>query len=444
MKISQLKKIGLGLAVAAVSVILPVAAYASWGPDRPTKVYTKGVAGFDHVTFNSFTGTENYGDERTFYDVKDASNTNQGGFSDELKVQPGQELLFRTYVHNGADSSLNSAANNYVGIARDAKVKVLLPTGNDTALRSISFISASNAQPGEVSDSTKLLGDTPFSLEYIPGSALMHTNATTGTPGIKLSDNIVKDGAPIGYDKADGNVPGCFEYGSVVVFKARVVAPKLQITKQIGIPGSGKWQEEVAAKPGDTLSYNVHYENKGNAVAHNVVLTDKLPANVDVVPGTVKLYNPLHPEGKQLNDTSFFKEGINVSDHAVNAGGNVQFKVKVKSDLKTSFTGINTACVGSDETRKDICDTATFKVTIDCKTNPEQPQCKPPVLNCTTNPERPECKTTPPVTPPTELPETGVEAPIAGLAGMGGMSYAVTSYIRSKKNLANALRNVRK
>lgn len=441
MQISRLKKIGLGIAVAAVSIAIPMAAIASWGPDRPTKVYYKGVPGFDHVTFNSFTGTDNYGDERTFYDVKDAANTNQGGFSDELKVQPGQELLFRTYVHNGADSSLNDAAHNYAGIARDTKVKVLLPTGNDTALRSISFISAKNAEPGEVSDSTKLIGDTPFSLEYIPGSALMHTNATTGTPGIKLSDDIVKDGAPIGYDKADGNVPGCFNYGSVVVFKARVVAPKLVITKEIGIPGSGKWEKEVASKPGDTLSYNVHYENKGNAVAHNVVLTDKLPANVDVVPGTVKLFNPLHPNGLQLNDTSFFNEGLNLSDYAVNSGGNVQFKVKVKSTLNTSFTGINTACVGSDETRKDVCDTATFKVTIDCKTNPNQPQCKPPVQNCTTNPERPECKTTPPVT---SLPSTGVETPLAGLAGMGGMSYAVSAYLKSKKTLAESLRNVRK
>ncbi len=426
MKSSLLKKIGLGAVVLAAGIVIPMAAIASWGPERPTKVYSPGVAGFDHVTFNSFTGTPNYGDERMFYDVKDATNTNQGGFSDELKVQPGQELLFRTYVHNGADSSLNDAAHNYQGIARNTKVKVLLPTGNDTALRSISFISASNAQPGEVSDSTKLVGDMPFSLEYVKGSALMHTNA--GPNSIALSDDIVKDGALIGYDKADGNVPGCFHYGSLVVFRAKVVAPKLQITKQIGIPGSGKWEKEVNAKPGDTLSYNIHFENKGNAVAHNVVLTDKLPGNVDVVPGSMKLYNPLHPAGLQLNDTALFKEGVNVSDYAANAGGNIQFKVKVKSDLKESYTGTNTACVGSDETRTDVCDTAVYKVVLQ---TPEQ--------NCTTNPALPGCQTT-----VTKLPETGMEQPLAAAAGMGGIGYATSAYLKSKKSLKDALRNVRK
>src|SRR3989344_3864945 len=99
------------------------AAIAQFGPDRPTKKYVQGQPGFDHVTFNSFTGVPNIGDERNFLTGK--IDGAPDGFYDPMnQVRDGNEILVRVYIHNGADSSLNSDANNKVGIARNTKVRV--------------------------------------------------------------------------------------------------------------------------------------------------------------------------------------------------------------------------------------------------------------------------------------------------------------------------------
>ncbi|MBI2797887.1 DUF11 domain-containing protein [Candidatus Saccharibacteria bacterium] len=425
MKKNVLRKLASVIGIVVIGILVPVMAVADWSPERPVKQYTPGVAGFDYVTFNSFVGTPNYGDEREFYTVKDAANTSEGGFTDNMQVREGQELLMRTYVHNGADSSLNASG---AGIARNTKVKILVPAGNDTALRSISYISASNAQPGTVAASVDLKSTQPFNLEYEQGSATAYTNSVPG--GYKLADSIVGDGAPIGETGPDGNVKGCFQYGLLVTIKVKVTASNLKINKEISVPGSGNWQKTMAAKPGDIVKYNINYKNTGNAVMRQVVVTDKLPQYVDIVPGSVKMYLVTQPQGVQLNDTALFREGVMVGDYSPNADGNIQFLAKVKDNIPATVTTVdNVACTGSNETREDVCSTASF--------TPPKPPTPTPLT-----------PTPPPVTPvtpsqPTTLPQTGVAGGVAGMLGMTGISYSVYALRKSKKAVSIALRNVK-
>lgn len=429
-KKSVFKKV-LGIVLATVAlVVLPLAAAADWSPERPIKEYYPGVPGFDHVTFNSFVKTANYGDERLFYTAKDAANTNSGGFDDSMQVHAGQEILMRTYIHNGADTSLNAGGT---GIARNTKVKVLIPSGYDKALRSVSYISASNAQPGTVAASVDLKGDNPFGLQYVAGSAMAYSNQAPN--GFKINDSIVGDGALVGNVAPDGNVPGCFENGVLVTMKVRVTAANLSIQKQVGIPGSGQWKEQVQVGKGDTVSWGIHYENTGDRVMHKEVVTDKLPPYHEVVPGSVKLYVPNAPEGAQLNDTSLFNEGVMVGDYAPGAGGNIRYQTRVKQDVPANLLMRNVACIGSDETQTDICDDAT---TITPPTPPPTPECLPgiPVGDSRCNPVTP---------PPTggPLPATGVESGLAASLGMTALTTGGYMLRRSRKDLKKALTKVK-
>src|SRR5437660_11265171 len=107
------------IAVASVVVIAGASSavtQAAFSPDRPTKAYADGVAGFDHPTFNSFTGVPNYGDERNFFS---GQYPGASVFTDPLnQVQNGDTLTLQILVHNGADPSLGDA-----GTANDTKVR---------------------------------------------------------------------------------------------------------------------------------------------------------------------------------------------------------------------------------------------------------------------------------------------------------------------------------
>src|ERR1700682_1722309 len=97
------KKLLASLVVAGAIIGVSVAAHA-WFPNRPTFTVANPAP---YVTFNSITDNPNYGDERTFFDTKNSTDTSSGGFVNNAKVQDGETLLLRTYVHNNAASNLN-------------------------------------------------------------------------------------------------------------------------------------------------------------------------------------------------------------------------------------------------------------------------------------------------------------------------------------------------
>ncbi|MEI8072509.1 MAG: LPXTG cell wall anchor domain-containing protein [Candidatus Saccharibacteria bacterium] len=407
-------KIALGAVTAVVAVATPLMAIAGWYPDRELKAWNgPNTPGFDHVTFNSFTNVPE-GNEQQFFDGKQW-NTTPGGFQDPIQVHVGEEIKLRTYVHNNADASLNDAAHNYAGIARNTKVKITLPNGVGTQMNAVSKISADNATPGSVYDTTNFVSadGTPYQLSYVAGSAYADTHARTAMP---LSDSIVTTGALIGENAPDGNVPGCFENDMYVIVKVKVEAAPLSIEKTVAHPGQN-FVEKVDSKPGERLYFKLSFKNNGATQQDNVALTDKLPEQLQLVPGSVKLYNSNNPSGLQLSDSGLFTAGgQSVGDYASNINGYVLYQVVVKDSANGVLT--NTGCVRSNEVPYPTCNTAQV-----------------------VTPQKPVTPVTPvtPVSPVNPLPQTGVESGLAGVLGMTGLSASIYAYRRSKKAMAEAI-----
>ncbi len=313
-------------------------AIAGFGPDRPTKAYYQGIPGFDHVTFNSFTGVPNIGDERNFLTGKIAGA--EGGFYDPMtQLRANDEVMLRVYVHNNADSSLNASGQ---GVAKNTKVRVELPaveiiTQNHSAK---AFISADNAQPQEIYDTIdmKTENGSAFGMQYIPGSAQVTSNEGTQA----IDDAIIAGGVNLG----DEN--GCFEYVKLITLKVKIVAPDYTLEKTVRQNGStsvNDWKETMKVNAGDTVEWRLNFKNTGSTQLNDVAIVDNLPEHVTVVPGSVKLFDTNFPNGYQYPDSAIQANGrqinVNTGTRLPNVRAIVTFKTKVAAaeDLEC---GLNT------------------------------------------------------------------------------------------------------
>ena len=331
------KKI-VAIVVTASVVGLAGAAIAGYGPDRPTKAYYDGVPGFDHVTFNSFTGVPNIGDERNFLTGKIAGA--DGGFYDPMtKLRSNDEVLVRVYMHNNADSSLNASG---VGVAKNTKVRVELPSAEAVAKNQSAkaFISADNAQPQEIYDTLdmKTEDNSAFAVNYVPGSAQVTSNEGTQP----VSDAIVAGGVNFGDER------GCFEFVKLVTFKVKIGAPNYTLEKTVRPDGStsvNDWKETMKVQPGATVEWRLNFKNTGSLQLKDTKIVDNLPAKATAVPGSVKLYDTNFPSGYQYPDSAIQANGrqINLSVGNTNPGVRaiVTFKTKIAAaqDLEC---GLNT------------------------------------------------------------------------------------------------------
>lgn len=374
----SLRKSVLALAVTAATVLGVSVAASAWWPERPTFTVENPAT---YVTFNSITNNPREGDERAFLGLKDASNTQPDGFAHKIDVKDGQEILVRMYVHNNAPDSKNGTNYDGPSVARNTKVRVWLPSVTDSVMRTNAYISADNATPKEVSDTADFYDAEghKFSIAYVPGSAIAYNNAI-GQAGMKLADSIVTTGAPIGYTKPDGSVPGCFQYVNVVTLKVRVKMenPGFEVTKKVAIPGQA-WTENVAVNPGDTVSYQIHFKNTGNTQLDKVVVRDRLPQGVKIVPNSTKLFTGTYPNGTDVgNDGVVGDGGLLIGNYAPGAGAYVTFKATMPKleDLACGDNKlINTAEVRSNNGPIQS-DTASSVVSKKCQ------ETQKPVYSC--------------------------------------------------------------
>jgi uncharacterized repeat protein (TIGR01451 family) len=356
------------IAVTALALaLLSGVAVTAWSPNRPTYTIENPA---DHVTFNSITNNPVYGDERAFFAAKDAANTTEGGFSHAVKVQDGMEVYLRAYVHNNASSSLNGSDYTGTGVAKNARARFNIPTGSDKNMRVNAYISADNAAPKEVQDNLDLIGDSAFTLEYVPGSAVSYTKIVP--TGIKIDDSIVTTGALIGWNSANGLIPGCLEYDSIVMVKVKVKMPQpnYSMKKMVAIPGQA-WSESVAAKPGDTLSFLLEFKNTGNTALNDMIVRDNLPAGMSYVPGTTVLANGDNPNGVNYGDGGVAvtqANGIAVGNYAAGTTGYVKFKAKVNDTVPCGTTTLTNYGGVYPKGMPETLDTANVVVTKSCVT----------------------------------------------------------------------------
>ncbi|TAL14548.1 DUF11 domain-containing protein [Patescibacteria group bacterium] len=329
------KRMSAVVVMIAVAIILPASLHA-WGPSRT--IY--GIGGADKITFNSIIDkTDPIGDETNFVNVKDAADTSDGGWQDNITVQPGKEYLVRMYVHNNAATSLNLTATN-------TRVSASVPTTTGTNVSISGFVSADNADPQKVWDDIHFNSTQNFNLAYEAGSAQIWNNgyATTGQP---LPDSIVTSaGALVGYYGPDGRVPGCFQFASYVYFKVKPqFAPvdKFETTKQVRKLGDTNWSKSVTVNPGDTLQYQITYKNAGEVNEYNVVVNDTLPAGITYVPGSSVLTNTSFPApGKTVSDSVVTSTGINIGNYKPGSVATLVFNAKAPANNDSLVCGANT------------------------------------------------------------------------------------------------------
>lgn len=403
------------LSVALVAII-SAPAIAAFGPNRPTKAWTPGVAGFDHVTFNSFTGVGNgVGDERDF--MRGVQVGRDSVWSDPVQnVTQDAEVEAKIYIHNGADASLNDQPGN-PGIAKNVKVRVALPTGAKQSQEANAFISADNAQPGTVFDSLTMTGANNgfFAVEYVPGSAKLNKGGATTA----LSDSLVTTGVNIGDQR------GCFEYVQEVTYRMKVKMPQYNFKKQVRFEGQTKndWKENLDVKPGQVVEWKLEFDNIGRTLLNNVIILDQVPANTTVVPGSVKLIDGNFPQGYTYKDAEAIQNKgtqVNVNIGNVNPGINsiIVFKTKINDTKETQCsvqTLVNTG-YATPQGYTTVKDIAQVKVTGTKK------DCVPP----TPTPQPQPTPTTP--GQPTKLPETGagdVAAIFSATTIAGAMAFRV-------------------
>jgi len=386
----------------AAAIIVP-AVVSAWGPDRD--LYTVANPA-DKITFNSITDNPVAGDETNFVVVKDASNTNDGGWTDNMTVQPGKEYLVRMYVHNNAASSLNLTATN-------TRVSASVPTTVGKNVSVSGFVSADNSDPLRVWDDIHFNGSENFSLAYVPGSATIYNNGYADG-GASLPDSIVtSSGALVGYNGPDGKVPGCFEYSNWVYFKIKPqFAPtsKFEMSKKVSQHGKNAWTENYEAQPGEVVDFLINYRNIGEASQDDVTFRDTLPTGLSYVPGSTTYTNGSNPDGVKASDNLTNGVGINLGSYASGANAWVIFSAKVKENDSLPQCGENSLLNVAKVTTGggSINDDATVVVDKECDT---------------------------PEVPP-ELPKTGPVDSIVAVLGLGTLVASIAYYAASRRALS--------
>lgn len=394
------------LTTALATVVIATSATFAYGPERPTYTIANPA---DHITFDSITDNPNYGDERNFTIVKDASNAAAGGWTDNMTVQDGKEYLVRIYVHNNAASNLNLVAKN-------TRVSATVPTDTANNVQIDGYISADNANPQKIWDSVVLSSDKKFNVAYVAGSAEYENNYISGP--IALPDSIVtSSGAKVGYKAMDGDVPGCYEYSGIATFKVKVTMsnPGFTVEKKVRLSGTTDWQKSIAAQPGQKVDYQIGYENTGSTIQSNVVAQDNLPNGVKYIAGSTTVKNADNASGNGLaitNDNLVGADGLNFGNYEPESNAFIRFSATLPNNDELAICGpnnlVNTATVATQNGEQS--DTATVTVT---KTG------------CVV----------------TALPTTGPVEVIAGLVGIAAITVGVVYYFKSRRDLEQALHN---
>ena len=370
----------------------------------------------DKITFNSISNQNvSIGDEKNFVGAKVAGQTVTTWNADTIKVQDGQIYTIRLYVHN----------NNRLGekmIAKDVKASFSLPTNVAKSHTVVGYLDSSNATPTRYWDEVTLTSDQDFYLEYVGGSA--QYNNKVGV--FSLSDDVIINGATLGYTSMNGEIPGCYGYAGVVTINVKVhssVAAKL--SKQVRIKGTKEWSESVNAKVGDEVEYQIEYVNLLADQVKNVMIRDILPTNVEYVANSTYLYNSNYQSGTLLKDNTVTTSGINIGDY--NAKGNAYVRFTGKVVDKTMACGDNqlvnwaSATVNGNVYKDD----ASVFVNKDDETCHNQPT---PTPTPTPTPDNPGGNSI-----PTTIVSTGPGTIAMGAVGAGAVVTTLGYYIASRK-----------
>lgn len=266
------------------AVMVPLAIYA-WGPSRTTFTMEKPAT---YVTFNSITNNPNHGDERNFLSVRDTDKSewdsaNKNGWTDIINLQEGHTYEIQMYVHNNASANLGLVATN-------VRAHMNLPVMDSTYGKQFqvnAFLWSDNARPQEIWDNIVLKSDRAFHTKVVAAKYTTNKGVFDLNQDELFGSSGQGTGALLGYDKMDGNIPGCMQYAGYITIKFEPVfqvvpAPAYDVEKTV---------DKTTAKPGETINYTINVKNTGNVNLTNVKVTDQLPAYYSEAKETVTSKN---------------------------------------------------------------------------------------------------------------------------------------------------------
>ena len=435
---SKAIKFGAALAISALGGLAIVSNVSAWGdsaggrPSYTIKEIESGVLR-NKVVFNSISNGS-IGNEKYFVAASESGNSSawQNG---ELTVEEGKEYIVRLYVHNNNQQGTKT-------VAKDTTVMFALPQESKSSQDINGFITASNAEPSKYWDyvTLKSADGRAFYLDYLEGSATFYNNKI-GLGGIKVSDNVITtNGIKIGYEKLDGNIPGCFEYDSFVTIKVKPVFTDKNYTvdKRVRLAGTTEWSDSVEAKVGDKVEFVVKYQNTTENAVENVMFRDVLPTNMKIVSDVV-LKNSTNPNG--IVSTGDITTGINIGGYKINGNAYITYTAEV----------IDNSLVCGTNTLRNWGQIGVGKITLQDPADVvvKKTNCQEPKKDCTTNPEMAECQKDEPKKDenkddnkketkedtPKEMPSTGATEIVLGTLGIGSVVTAAGYYIASRKAL---------
>lgn len=388
------KKASFIVSIVLAAIVIPAVSFA-YGPERPTFTMANPAT---YVTFNSITDDPAVGDERNFFRVRDLSTGE--AYGDTANLVPGHKYEAEVFYHNNAASNLNLVAHN-------VKARVELPAvieAHSTSTTGEAFISSSNANPQSVYDYINFNNTTgaDIAITKVAGSAKITNEGASN--GQAISDaSLFGSGAVLGFNSLNGDVPGCDHYAGLVTFQFTAAQPNYTFTKSVRLDGSGVngWKNSETVGQGGIVNFELAYDNTGTATQNNVTMLDKLPAGMTYIPGSAKLYNGESPDGKTIDD-SITKNGTNIGDYPQGTNAYLDFSARIDAAPCTVLT--NTAGISTDN--GDTNASATVTVAGNCAA---------------------------------ALPTTGPVQVVAGLLGIGAITFGIVYYLKSRRELDYAL-----
>ena len=170
----------------------------------------------DIITFNRISDGI-IGHEFNFVGAREYNEINGGKFhawhANEIIAEDGKTYIIRMWIHNMCCLEDNNTA-------KDVRAWFSLPMDTGTQLVVKGIFASSNATPSKYWDSVVFISDQDFYLEYIDGSAALNNNIYEN---LSLPNELViSEGALLGYDCLDGNIPGGYPYSCVVTIQVKV------------------------------------------------------------------------------------------------------------------------------------------------------------------------------------------------------------------------------
>ena len=294
-------------------------------------------------TFTPYVHTQTY--NRDYY-LLDAKNDTQGttwGFP--VSANAGDLLTFYVYYHNSTNNS--TAANT--------TVRVAMPSGQSTSQSVVASLWADNATNATAANpftqslpvninSSQTLQYVSGSAKWFPNQADWRTAAPTAFPNGQSGDQLFSSGINF------GNVQGCWEFSSAIVFQARVGntsanAPDLSVTKMVRnqTAGQSNFSSNVNAANNDRLNFQIRIANTGNTNLNNVIVRDNAwPSQLSYVAGSSQNNGAAMADGIINGD-------VNIGSIAQGATRTITFDALVNYSSGSSLNVTNTAYARADQ-----------------------------------------------------------------------------------------------